>query len=209
MKAMQNLAATKLPKDMGFAWSGISYQEAKSQGTIGIILMFSLLFVYLFLVALYESWTIPIAVLLIAPVAAFGALIFQFISNQAFDIYSQIGMIMLIGLATKQAILIVEFANELHTKQGLSIEEAAMQAARLRFRAVVMTVIAFVVGVFPLLVAHGAGAESRISVGSTVFGGMLAAGALGTLLVPAFYVCVQSVFDKYLKKKTVKTDEGK
>ena len=204
MKAMQELSEKKMPKDIGFAWSGISYQEAKSQGQIGTILIFSLLFVYLFLVALYESWSIPIAVLLIAPVSAFGALVFQFISNQAFDIYSQIGMIMLIGLATKQAILIVEFANELHTKQGLSIEEAAMSAARLRFRAVVMTVIAFVVGVSPLLVAHGAGAESRLSVGSTVFGGMLAAGILGTLLVPAFYVCVQHVVDKYIKKNLQK-----
>ena len=209
MKTMEELSVENLPKDVGYAWSGISYQEQQSQGTIGIILAFSLLFVYLFLVALYESWAIPVAVLLIAPVATCGALIFQFITNQAFDIYSQIGMIMLIGLATKQAILIVEFANELHLKEGLSIEEAAMKAARLRFRAVVMTVIAFVVGVIPLLVAHGAGAASRISVGSTVFGGMLAAGIFGTLFVPAFYVCVQSIVENIIGKVKKKEVEEK
>ncbi len=203
MNEMEKVAAKTLPKDIGYEWSGTSAQEREASGQTGYIVALSILFVYLFLVALYESWTIPIAVLLISPIAALGALIFQMMMGQAFDLYSQVGMIMLIGLATKQAILIVEFAKVQHEENGLGIEDAALMAAKLRFRAIMMTVVAFVLGVLPLVVAHGAGAHSRISLGSTVFGGMVAAGTLGTLITPAFYVIVQSFVEKHSKKKHI------
>ncbi len=201
MKAMENVAGRVLPNDITYEWSGTSAQERESSGQTGIVISLALLFVYLFLVALYESWTIPISVLLISPVAAIGALIFQMMIGQSLDLYSQVGLIMLIGLATKQAILIVEFAKVEHEENGLTVEEAAMKAARLRFRAIMMTVIAFVLGVLPMVVATGAGANSRISVGSTVFGGMIAAGTLGTVLTPAFYVIVQNFVDKIMAKR--------
>ena len=198
MKAMEKVASEILPNDMGYEWSGTSKQEIESGGQTVTIIALALIFVYLFLVALYESWSIPFAVLLICPLAAAGALIFQLVMGQAFDLYSQVGMIMLIGLAAKQAILIVEFAKELHETDGLSVEEAAVEASKIRFRAIMMTVVAFVVGMLPLILAHGAGASSRISVGSTVFGGMMAAGTLGTIMTPAFYVIIQNLVDKAL-----------
>ena len=201
MKAMEKVAAEILPNDMGYEWSGTSKQEIESGGQTVTIIALALIFVYLFLVALYESWSIPFAVLLICPLAAAGALIFQLVMGQAFDLYSQVGMIMLIGLAAKQAILIVEFAKELHETDGLSVEEAAVEASKIRFRAIMMTVVAFVVGMLPLILAHGAGASSRISVGSIVFGGMMAAGTLGTIMTPAFYVIIQNLVDKVLGRK--------
>lgn len=200
MKAMENLSNNILPKDMGFAWSGISLQEQESSGQIGKILGMALIFVYLFLVALYESWTLPMAVMLISPVAIVGGLFFQYVSGYALDIYSQIGLIMLIGMSTKQAILIIEFAKEARENQNLSIQDAAMEAAKLRFRAVMMTAIAFILGVLPLVTASGAGAESRHSVGMTVFGGMVAVAFVGTLLVPAFYVVIERMKDKFSKE---------
>ena len=201
MKAMEQVAKAELPNDMGFEWSGTSKQEIESGGQTTTIIALALLFVYLFLVALYESWSIPFAVLLICPLAAAGALIFQLVMGQAFDLYSQVGMIMLIGLAAKQAILIVEFAKVLHEENGMTIEDAAVEASKIRFRAIMMTVVAFVVGMLPLILAHGAGASSRISVGSTVFGGMLAAGTIGTVMTPAFYVIIQHFVDLVMNKK--------
>lgn len=199
MKAMEELSNKNLPKDMDFAWSGISLQEKESSGQIGGILTMALIFVYLFLVALYESWTLPMAVMLISPVAIVGGLFFQYVSGYALDIYSQIGLIMLIGMSTKQAILIIEFAKEARENLSLSAEDAAMQAAKLRFRAVMMTAIAFILGVMPMVLATGAGANSRRSVGMTVFGGMIAVAFVGTLLVPAFYVVIQKMKDRFGK----------
>ncbi len=204
MAAMENISNQVLPKDMGYSWSGSSLQEKESSGQIGPILAMSLVFIYLFLVGLYESWMLPIAVLLISPVALVGALFFQYVSGYSLDLYSQIGLVMLIGLSTKQAILIIEFAKDAH-QNGMSIKDAAMQAAKLRFRAVMMTNIAFILGLLPLVFAKGAGAASRNSVGMTVFGGMMAVAFIGTFLVPAFFVLIEDL-KVYTAKKLRKRD---
>ena len=204
MKEMEILSDENLPKDMSYAWSGVSLQEKNSAGQIGPILTMALTFVYLFLVALYESWTLPIAVLMISPIALLGALFFQYVSGLALDIYAQVGLVMLIGLSTKQAILIVEFAKDaMEGADALGYVDAAMQAAKLRFRAVMMTNIAFILGLLPLVFAHGAGAGSRHSIGVSVFGGMIAVAVLGSLLVPAFFVSVN-----VMKEKTSKYIQG-
>ena len=192
MAIMERLSQEVLPKDMGYAWSGTSLQEQESSGQIGPILAMSIVFVYLFLVGLYESWMLPIAVLLVSPVALVGALFFQYVAGYSLDLYSQIGLVMLLGLSTKQAILIIEFAKDAH-EAGMAIRDAAMQAAKLRFRAVMMTNIAFILGLLPLVFAKGAGAASRHSVGMTVFGGMMAVAFIGTFLVPAFYVIIEEM----------------
>jgi len=199
MELMEGISKEVLPEDMGFSWSGASLQEQESSGQIGPILLMSLVFIFLFLVGLYESWLLPISVLLVTPIALFGALFFQFMAGYALDIYSQIGLVMLIGLSTKQAILIIEFAKDAH-QNGLSIREAALQAARLRFRAVMMTNIAFILGLLPLVFASGAGAASRHSVGMTVFGGMMAVAFIGTFLVPAYYVMIEEFKVNFARK---------
>lgn len=212
MKALEELSAKILPKDMDYAWSGTSLQEQESSGQMGPILVMAITFVYLFLVALYESWTLPIAVLLISPVALSGALFFQYVGGLiypglALDVYAQVGLVMLIGLSTKQAILIVEFAKDAMEKDGLNYVDAAMQAAKLRFRAVMMTNIAFILGLLPLVFAKGAGAGSRHSIGISVFGGMIAVAFIGSILVPAFFTAVNLMkgkFDDYRKNKNVK-----
>ncbi len=197
MEEMEMLSDKLLPKDMSYSWSGTSLQEKQSAGQIGPILAMALTFVYLFLVALYESWTLPIAVMLISPVALVGALFFQYISGYALDIYAQIGLVMLVGLGTKQAILIVEFAKDAMEKEGMNYIDAAMEAAKLRFRAVMMTNIAFILGLLPLVFAHGAGAGSRHSIGMTVFGGMIAVSCIGSILVPAFFVMINVMKEWY------------
>lgn len=206
MHAMEKIASEILPSDISYDWSGTSAQEREASGQTAMIVGMALVFVYLFLVALYESYTIPIAVLLISPIAALGALIFQLMINQAFDIYSQVGMITLVGLAAKQSILIVEFAKEEHERYGLAVKDAAIKAAKLRFRAIMMTELAFIIGVMPMIFASGAGANSRISVGSTVLGGMIAAATLGAVLTPAFYVIVQEFVDLFPKKEITEKD---
>ncbi len=204
MAKMAKISDKVLPEDMGYEWSGASLQESESSGQIGPIIAMSLIFVYLFLVALYESWMLPMAVMLVSPIALVGALFFQYLAGFSLDLYSQIGLVMLIGLSTKQAILIIEFAKDAH-KEGMPIRESAVQAAKLRFRAVMMTNIAFILGLLPLIFASGAGAASRNSVGMTVMGGMLAVAFVGTFLVPAFFVMIEEMkiytAHKFGKKK--------
>jgi len=200
IREMKKIADEVLPQDASYEWSGTAREEIESQGQTTYIIGLALMFVYLFLVALYESWTIPLAVMLVAPVAAIGGLLALYITNHEFNLYSQIGLIMLIGLATKHAILIVEFAKKEH-ETGTSIVNSALKAAGLRFRAVMMTVLSFIFGVLPLVFAMGAGAEARASIGITVFGGMIATAIIGTLLVPAFYVIIQTAAEKFTFKK--------
>ena len=190
MAAMERTANKTIPDGMSYEWTGISLQETLAGNQAPILLALAILFVYLFLVAQYESWSIPLAVILTVPVAALGAIAALLIRGLQTDIYAEIGLVMLIGLASKNAILIVEFAMQ-QRKAGKPITEAAREGARLRFRAVMMTALSFVFGVFPLVIATGAGAASRHALGTPVFGGMISAAILGTLFVPVFYVAIQ------------------
>ena len=185
--------AKSLPEGYGYEWSGMTFQEQKAQGQIGIILAIAMIFAYLFLVAQYESWTVPVPVILSLPIAVLGALAGVYIMGLSVSIYVQLGILLLIGLAGKNAILIIEFAKELHEEKGLSILDAAAEAARERFRAVLMTAFTCVVGVLPMLLASGAGAGSRRAVGTTIAFGMTTATVIGIFLIPALYVLFQTL----------------
>mgnify|MGYP004714480005 FL=1 len=190
----------KVNSGMSFEWTDMSYQEKLAGNQIVIVFALALLFIYLFLVAQYESWMIPFSVLLSVPVAFLGAVLSLYLLNIENNIYTQVGFVLLFGIACKTAILIVEFAKEQHEK-GTPILEAAEYAARLRFRAVLMTAVSFILGTFPLVVALGAGAVSRRSLGSAVFGGMLVSVIIGTLLIPVFYAVIQRMIE-WARKKT-------
>lgn len=190
--AMEALAAKTLPNGMSFEWSGLSREEIESGGKALILFALGLVVVYLTLAAQYESYVLPFIVLLAVPVALLGAIGAQDLRGLQNDVYCQIGLVMLIGLASKNAILIVEFAEQLRD-QGMSVVEAAIEAARIRLRPILMTSLAFILGVVPLVLARGAGRAGRISVGTTVFGGMIAATTLNLLFIPVLYVIVRSI----------------
>jgi hydrophobe/amphiphile efflux-1 (HAE1) family protein len=188
--AMQRAAAAALPNDFGYEWTGITFQELKAGSIATVVFGLAIVFVFLILAAQYESWTMPFMVLLAVPLALFGALLALWVRQMQIDVYSQIGFVMLIGLAAKNAILIIEFARR-RREEGLGIIEAAMEAGRLRLRPILMTAFAFILGVLPLVFATGAGAASRQSIGTTVFGGMVAATVLTLIFVPVFYAAIE------------------
>jgi multidrug efflux pump subunit AcrB len=198
--AMQDVAQKTLPPGYGFGWSGTAYQEVTVGNTQMIIFALSVVLVVLALAAQYESWLMPLAVIMGVPIGVFGSFLSVFLWKLDNNVYVQIALIMLIGLAAKNAILIVEFARE-RRAHGLSIREAAVEAARLRFRPILMTSFAFIIGVVPLMTAKGAGAASRQSLGSTVFAGMLAATCLGVFFTPTLYEIWQGLIERGKKPK--------
>ncbi|MBS1859289.1 MAG: efflux RND transporter permease subunit, partial [Acidobacteria bacterium] len=194
MKALEAAFAETMPREMGFDYAGMSYQEQVAQKGLSPMVVFgmSLVFVFLILAALYESWTLPVSVLLGTPVAVAGALATLYLRNITNDVYAQIGLVMLIGLAAKNAILIVEFAK-VRYEGGMSLTDAALEAARLRLRPILMTSFAFILGCVPLWMASGAGALARRVVGSCVIGGMSAATGIAVLLIPVTFYLMERI----------------
>jgi HAE1 family hydrophobic/amphiphilic exporter-1 len=194
---LEDVAKEVLPPDMGYQWSNMSYQEKKAAGTGGIVFVFALLFVFLILAAQYESWSLPLSILLGTPFAVFGAMLALFVArlfsvSYESNVFAQISLVMLIAMAAKNAILIVEFAK-IEFDGGLSLFDAAIKAAKLRFRPILMTAFSFILGVFPLVVAAGAGAEARKVMGMALLGGMTLATLLGVFLYPLLFVFIGKV----------------
>jgi HAE1 family hydrophobic/amphiphilic exporter-1 len=192
LQLMEELAAAQLPASMGYDWTGMSYQEKKVGGEALMIFAFAVLLVYLVLAAQYESWITPLAVILVVPLGLLGAIVAVSIRGLDNNIYTQIGIVLIIALASKNAILIVEFARDLRV-EGKGIFEAAVEGARLRFRPILMTSFAFILGVFPLVIAEGAGAAGQQALGTAVFGGMIASTILSVFFVPVFFVVLQGI----------------
>jgi HAE1 family hydrophobic/amphiphilic exporter-1 len=195
LAALQQVARQVLPADMSYDWADLSYQEIKAEGTTALLFALSLVFVFLILAALYESWSLPFSVLLSVPVAIFGAFAGLYLRHFDFGVFAQIGLIMLIGLAAKNAILIVEFAKD-QLEQGKDLVEAALEGARLRLRPILMTSFAFILGCVPLWTATGSGANSRKILGTVVIVGMLAATLIGVFLIPVLFVVVERIANR-------------
>ncbi|MDU9395902.1 efflux RND transporter permease subunit [Pseudomonas sp. zfem003] len=200
LAAMQAVADEVLGEDYSLGWVGSAYQELATQGSGGTAFLFGLIIVFLILAAQYERWTLPIAVVTAVPFAVFGAILAVWLRGLSNDVYFQVGLVTLIGLAAKNAILIIEFAV-LCREQGMGIFESSLEAARLRFRPIVMTSLAFILGCVPLAISSGAGSASRHSIGTGVIGGMLAATVLATFLIPMFYLLVESAADKLAQRR--------
>jgi HAE1 family hydrophobic/amphiphilic exporter-1 len=197
MKALEEVFAAKMPTEMGYDYMGMSFQEKKAQEGVGpsVVFAMSFLFVFLVLAAMYESWSLPFAVLLGTPIAVFGAFIALFGRSMENNLFAQIGLVMLIGLAAKNAILIVEFAKLEHEK-GKPLFDAALEGAKLRLRPILMTSFAFILGCVPLWRATGSGAIARNILGTTVIGGMLAASFLAIFIIPVCYYLVEKIGGK-------------
>jgi multidrug efflux pump subunit AcrB len=199
LDAAERLLARYADQGVGYAYSGQSYQERASSGQAGLVFALGLVLVFLVLAAQYESWSIPFAVILGIPFGVMGAFLGVWLRGIPSDIYFQVGLITVVGLAAKNAILIVEFANELRGR-GLAVRDAAMEAARERFRPILMTSFAFIFGVAPLMVATGAGAASRHSLGTGVFSGMLTATTVGVFFIPLFFAVIRSVTEGWRRR---------
>ena len=204
--AMERIAREHLPENIGLEWSGLSYQEKQAGGQTGFVLALVFLFVFLFLAAQYESWIVPIAVLLSLPVATLGAYLGIWATGLENDIYYQIGLVTLIGLAAKNAILIVEFAK-VQVDNGVDVVRAAIHAAQMRFRPILMTSLAFVLGMLPMVLASGPGSASRHSIGTGVFFGMLVAITVGIVLVPFFFVLIYKIKGKMRMERIAQKKE--
>ncbi|MCD6393646.1 MAG: efflux RND transporter permease subunit, partial [Planctomycetes bacterium] len=207
IEAIERLAEQKLPPMMGYEWTGVTFQQLQAGAQTAFIFALAIVFVYLFLAAQYESWSIPFGIILSVPLAIFGAVLATWL--RAFDnnIYTQVALVLLIGLSSKSAILIVEFAKQRREK-GESAIQAAVEAAKLRFRAILMTALSFILGVVPLVVATGAGANSRRSLGTAVFGGMLAATIFGVFMIPVLYVIIQQLSERVRKVPQPEQSQG-
>jgi len=203
MAAIENIVKQHLPDNIGVEWSGLSYQQKQAGGKTGMVMALVLIFVFLFLAALYESWSVPVAVILSLPVAALGAYLGAWACGLENDIYFQIGLVMLLGMAAKNAILIVGFAKK-QADLGVSALESALYASKLRFRPILMTSLAFILGMLPLVIASGPGSASRQAIGTGVFFGMIFAVIFGVLLVPFFFVIVYRSVEKFLPSKKKK-----
>jgi multidrug efflux pump len=190
MQAMQNIVENDLPPGFGYDWTGLSFEEKQTAGEIVTLMGVSLVVVFLLLAALYESWAVPLAVLLVVPLGVLGSVLLTMLRGLSADVYFNVGLVTIIGLAAKNAILIVEFAIE-EEAHGKSTFDATMSAVRLRLRPIIMTSLAFILGMVPLIVARGAGAASRHAVGTGVAGGMLTATGFGIFFIPLFYLAVR------------------
>jgi multidrug efflux pump subunit AcrB len=189
LDVLEDIARQTMPRTLSYDWSDLAYQEKKAGGS-GALFALSIAFVFLILAALYESWSLPFSVLLSVPIAVFGAMLGLFIRSYDFDVFAQIGVIMLIGLAAKNAILIVEFAKA-RLEEGMSLVDAALEGAKLRLRPILMTSFAFILGCVPLWVASGSGAAARRILGTVVVTGMLAATLLAIFIIPLLFVLVE------------------
>ncbi len=205
IKAVTQVSKT-LPDGYTFEWTGQTYQEVKTSGGAVMLFLLAILFTYLFLVAQYESWMTPFAIVLSVPTALFGSLVFVTLMSGTLNLYVQIGLVLMIAMASRNSILIVEFAKILREERGLTIIEAGVEAAKLRMRAVLMTAFAFILGVMPLVIASGAGSASRNTMGHAVFGGMLSVTIIGSILVPVFFMMFQKMRERFGSKTRVAED---